>query len=160
MPVRAVVLLLLGSLGCSRSETSSACGLSSVMGATVLLDQFSVPNQTLVRPPDHLPETLVARLAAGPAYSAITGRADSQWVIGINGTLPPKTSIGFGVLVQDLAGQALGVMLYERNPVEGAPPIGTVTAGAMVVPLIGIRLDPRRIEEARCPLFPDSIAQQ
>ena len=35
--------------------------------------------------------------------------------------------------------------------------LGTVSLGAVVVPLIGIRVDPERIQEPSCPLFPDSL---
>jgi hypothetical protein len=50
-------------------------------------------------------------------------------------------------------------MLYEGTPVEGAPQIGTVSVGNTTVPLIGIQLDPARIEDPRCPFFPDSVIQ-
>lgn len=160
MSFRMLATLLLGATACSGSESPPACGLNAVVGPTVLLDQFNIPNQTLSRPPGRLPEKLVARLAVGPAFSAIVGRADSEVVVGVNGALPANTSITFGVLVVDPTGRALGVMLYELSPIEGAPRIGTVSAGAFVVPLIGIQLDPGRIQDARCPLFPDSLAAQ
>jgi hypothetical protein len=106
-----------------------------------------------------LPERLVVRLVAGPAYPAIVGRSDSLWVIGVEGTLPPNVKPGFGVLVMDRGAKARGVMLYEGTPVEGAPQIGTVSVGNATVPLIGIQLDPAKIEEPRCPFFPDSVIQ-
>ncbi len=48
-------------------------------------------------------------------------------------------------------------MLFEGLPVEGAPRIGTVTVGSAMLPLIGIQLDPAKIEDPRCPFFPDSV---
>jgi hypothetical protein len=87
------------------------------------------------------------------------GRSDSLWVIGVDGSLPPKVKAGFGVLVLDRSGKAQGVMLYEGAPVEGAPPIGTVSVGNATVPLIGIQLDPAKIEDPRCLFFPDSVIQ-
>jgi hypothetical protein len=50
-------------------------------------------------------------------------------------------------------------MLYEGAPVEGAPTIGTISMGSASLPLIGIQLDPAKIEDPRCPLFPDSLIQ-
>ncbi|HEX2249226.1 MAG TPA: hypothetical protein VHH32_02705 [Gemmatimonadales bacterium] len=155
----AAVLLL---LGCNRSPDgnsagSAACGLAALAGPTALLGQFSVPNQTLGSPPRQLPERMVVRLVAGPAYPAIVGRADSLWIIGVEGRLPPKVKPGFGVLIMDQSGRTRGTLLYEGTPVEGAPEIGTVTMGDETVPLIGIQLDPARIEDPRCPFFPDSI---
>jgi hypothetical protein len=155
----ATIVLLATALGCSSGDAPPPCGLGAVVGPSLLLSEFSEPGQTLASPPAQLPERIVVRLVAGPAFPAIAGRADSLWVIGVNGTLPPKVTPGFGVLVLDPAEKPLGVLLYEGGIIEGAPHIGTVTAGALVVPLIGIRVDPERIQEPRCPLFPDSIVQ-
>jgi hypothetical protein len=155
---------LLLVLACGRSPDkdsagSAACGLASLAGPTALLGQFSVPDQTLGSPPRQLPERLVVRLVAGPAYPAIVGRSDSLWVIGVEGSLPSNVKPGFGVLVMDRNGKARGTMLYEGTPVEGAPQIGTVSVGNTTVPLIGIQLDPVKIEDPRCPFFPDSVIQ-
>jgi hypothetical protein len=158
------IAALLLSLACGRSghgssTGSAACGLASLAGPTALLGQFSVPDQTLASPPRHLPERMVVRLVAGPAYPAIVGRSDSLWVIGVEGALPSKVKPGFGVLVLDRSGTSRGTMLFEGAPVEGAPQIGTVSVGNATVPLIGIQLDPARIEDPRCPFFPDSVIQ-
>jgi hypothetical protein len=138
---------------------AAACGLAALAGPTALLAQFSVPDQTLASPPRNLPEKLVVRLVAGPAYPAIVGRSDSLWVIGVEGRLPPNVKPGFGTLILDKSGKARGVLLYEGAPVEGAPQLGTVSVGNAAVPLIGIQLDPARIEDPRCPFFPDSVIQ-
>ena len=155
----AALLMIAGCGRPAKDSSRAACGLASLAGPTALLGQFSVPEQTLASPPRHLPERLVVRLVAGPAYPAIVGRSDSLWVIGVDGRLPPKVKPGFGVLVMDRSGKARGAMLYEGAPVEGAPPIGTVSVGNETVPLIGIQLDPGKIEDPRCPFFPDSVIQ-
>ena len=157
-----VAALLLAACGRSQPKDpsrSAACGLAALAGPTALLGQFSIPDQTLATPPRHLPERLVVRLVAGGAYPAIVGRSDSSWVIGMEGSLPPNVKPGFGVLVLDRGGKARGVMLFEGTPVEGAPQIGTVSVGSATVPLIGIQLDPAKIEDPRCPFFPDSVIQ-
>jgi hypothetical protein len=161
---RYVVVAVLVLVACGRSQPkdpsrSAACGLAALAGPTALLGQFSVPDQTLAAPPRHLPERLVVRLVAGGAYPSIVGRSDSTWVIGMEGSLPPNVKAGFGVLVMDRGGKARGVMLYEGAPVEAAPEIGTVSVGNATVPLIGIQLDPAKIEDPRCPFFPDSVIQ-
>jgi hypothetical protein len=155
-------LILLVACGRSADRPaagSATCGLASLAGPTALLGQFSIPNQTLASPPRRLPERLVVRLVAGPAYPAIVGRSDSLWVIGVEGALPANVKPGFGVLILDRSGKTRGTMLYEGTPVEGAPQIGTVSVGSATVPLIGIQLDPAKIEDARCPFFPDSVIQ-
>jgi hypothetical protein len=145
-------------LACERrSPANAACGVAALAGPTALLTQFSVPNQTLSAPPSGLPERLVTRVVAGPALSSVVGRADSLVVIGVEGSLPQGIKPGFGALVVDLQGKARGVMMYEGKPVEGAPQIGKVNIGDTTIPLIGIQLDPNKIEDRRCPFFPDSI---
>jgi hypothetical protein len=159
MSTRLLVSLLLALAACGKpaDRGNAACGLASLAGPTALLTQFSVPRQTLSTPPRRLPERLVARVVAGPALPAIVGRADSQLVIGVEGAIPATVKPGYGVLVLDTAETVRGVMLFEGNPVEGAPPLGTVTVGATTLPLIGIQLDPARIEDPHCPFFPDSV---
>ena len=158
--VQIVSFLLVVGCTSSRDRSPSAtCGLASLAGPTALLGQFSVPHQTLGSPPHTLPERLVVRSVAGPAYPAIVGRADSLWIIGVQGSLAPNVKPGFGVLVLDPSEKARGVVLYEGTPVEGAPEIGRVSVGDVTVPLIGIQLDPTKIEDPRCRLFPDSVIQ-
>jgi hypothetical protein len=159
MPTRPLVPLLLALAACGKpaDRGNAACGLASLAGPTALITQFSVPRQTLSAPPGRIPERLVARVVAGPALPAIVGRADSQLVIGIEGAIPATVKPGYGVLVVDTAEKVRGVMVFEGAPVEGAPPLGTVTVGASTLPLIGIQLDPARIEDPQCPFFPDSV---
>ena len=159
---RFLLLPVLFVLACNSSGDRSpgaACGLAALAGPTALLAQFGVADQTLGSPPRNLPERLVVRQVAGAAFPAIVGRADSLWIVGVQGRLPANVKPGFGVLVEDLTGKARGVMLYEGTPVEGAPEIGTVSVGNGSVPLIGIQLDPAKIEDPNCPLFPDSVIQ-
>jgi hypothetical protein len=126
----------------------------------MLLQEFTVPGQTLSEPPANLPPHLVARVAAGPAFEAVVGRtADSGWVIGIDGPMPSTIKPGFGVLVMDPSSKALGVMVYESEPIKGAPLIGKLAVDSLMLPLVAIELDPGKIEDPRCPLFPDSVIQ-
>jgi hypothetical protein len=157
MVLRHSAGLVLLVLGCAGKDGPRPCGLSAVVGPSLLLSEFSQPGRTLATAPASLPENIVVRFVAGPAFPAIAGRADSQWVIGVNGTMPTDITPGYGVLILDLQEKPLGVLLYEGALIEGAPVLGSVTLGALVVPLIGIRVDPERIQEPSCPLFPDSL---
>ncbi len=148
-------LVVLTACGDGRSR-AAPCGIAALAGPTALLTQFSVPRQTLSTPPAHLPERLVVRLVAGPAYRGIVGRSDSLWIVGVDGALPAGIKPGFGVLVLDPKGSARGVMLFEGSTVEGAPVLGNVSVGSASLPLIGIQVDPSKIEDPRCPFFPDS----
>lgn len=150
-------VILLGLAACGKAAGSGGCGFTAMAGATLLLEQFGVPGQTLSEPPTSLPERVVVRLAAGPAYSAVTGRTGDKLVIGMDGNLPAKVRPGFGVLVLDPAGKPRGVMLYESAPIRGAPELGSVAIDSVMVPLLGIQLPLERFEDPRCPFFPDSV---
>jgi len=153
----ALALALTSACDKPHAAGGAACGLAALAGPTALLTQFGVPRQTLSRAPEKLPERLVARVVAGPALTALVGRADTLLVIGVEGVIPPAIKPAYGVLVLDQSEKARGVMLYEGLPVEGAPQIGTVTVGPATLPLIGIQVDPAKIENPGCPFFPDSV---
>ncbi len=153
-----VTLSILLVAGCDgQRQGGAACGIAALAGPTILLSEFGVPGQTLAATPSELPERLVARLAAGPAYRAVVGRADSTWVIGVEGTFEADDMPGFGVLVLDLSATAVGVMLFGGDPLEGAPILGEVSIGNEMIPLIGIKLNRVRFEDPACPFFPDSL---
>lgn len=157
----AILLLpLAGLLGCSQGRSSGACGITAIAGATMLLQEFGVPEQTLASPPSNLPPRLVARVAAGPAFESVVGRtADSSWVIGVEGPIPERIKPRFGVLILDPKGSARGVMVFESEAIRGAPQIGRLSVDTLMLPLLGIQLDPSRFEDPACPLFPDSVLQ-
>jgi hypothetical protein len=160
--VLAITILIAAcdrSSGGKSSAAAATCGLAALAGPTALLGQFGVAGQTLDSPPGRLPEHLVVRLVAGPAYPAIVGRSEPKLVIGVNGALPRNVKPGFGVLILDTQGKARGVLLYEGAPVENAPELGTVSIDNLTVPLLGIQVDPARFEDPSCPLFPDSVIQ-
>lgn len=156
-PTAVPALLCIVFLGCGGSRGSPTCGLASVAGANLLLGAFATPNVTLSAPPRRVPQTLAVRVVAGPLYSATVTRTDSTLQI----TLPADTSRklvpGSGVLIQDSTGRTRGVVLFDAPPVAGAPLIGTVVSGAHSAPLVGIMADPALYQDARCPLFPDSV---
>lgn len=155
--MRRFLLLALGLAAACGPSGAPNCGIAHMAGATMVLEQFTVPNQTLAVPPATLPERLVARLAAGPAYAALVGRVDSLLAIGVEGVLPPNVELGYGVLLLDPTGTARGVMLYEGDPVDAAPVIGTVTMGPAAKPLLGLQVPTAAYEDAACPAFPDSM---
>jgi hypothetical protein len=99
---------------------------------------------------------LVARFVAGPARAAGVGRRGDSLEVGIEGALPATAHPGFGVLVTDTKAVVRGVLVFDGAPVLNAPVLGEVTTGPTRVPLIGITLDPTRVENPGCPFFPDS----
>ena len=153
------VLAACGGPSTARRGASPACGIAALAGPTALLEEFRTPQQTLSEAPARLPERAAARIAAGPALTALLGRSDSGLVVGVEGTVPPTIKPTFGVLVTGKDGSTKGVMLYEGSPVEAAPHIGIVSIAGATLPLLGIEVDMGRIEDPNCPLFPDSLAR-
>jgi hypothetical protein len=155
MRYRLLMLLTPALLaGCGEREGSPGCGISSLAAAVMILDQFSVPGQTMSAAPRALPEEIAVRVAAGPVVRGLIGRVDSLLVIGVDEPLPATPVPGFGVLIASLDGTPRGVMLFEGLPIADAPHLGTVEIGDRSIPLLGLRAEDRRIEDARCPLFP------
>lgn len=158
--VLSAVLAVVALAGCKPSGGSSACGITALAGATMLLDQFSVPNQALSVAPAAAPEIIPVRVAAGPAYRGVAAvGADTAWTVRVEGTLPRAFTPGYGVLVVGADGRPRGVMLYSGARVRGAPVIGSVATPGVVVELIGLQTDVAGLEDPECPFFPDSLAR-
>jgi hypothetical protein len=146
--------------GCDRPSggTPPTCGVAALAAATTLLEQFTIPNQTLAAPPSALPERTVARIIADGVFPAVVGRTDSLLIIGVEGNPPATAKPGFGVLVADQQERVIGIALYEGTPITGAPRLGEVSLAGSSIPLIGVQVDPAKITDPSCPsLFPDSI---
>jgi hypothetical protein len=155
-------MALLAVLACERQEgdVPATCGVAALAAASTLLEQFTIPNQTLAAPPASLPERTIARVIADGAFPAVVGRTDSLLIIGVEGTPPSTVKPGFGVLVVDTQDRVTGVAVYEGDPIPGAPRLGEVSVGSGSIPLIGVQVDPAKITDPNCPsLFPDSIIQ-
>ena len=156
---RAIPVLVLAA-ACGGKGSNPACGITALAGATVLLDQFSVPQQTLSSAPREVPAVLPVRLAAGPAWRGLVTRsADSTWIVRIEGQLPPQVKPGFGVLVVGTDGTASGVMLYTGPPVSRAPIVGSLTTDTLTLPLLALQTNVSGLEDPACPFFPDSLAR-
>jgi len=141
----------------SRGASNYSCGFATVTGQSLLLEEFTRPGTTLSALPRDVPGVLPVRVALGPSFRAVAGRADSLLVVGIEGTLPVTPVVGWGVLIVSPSGTPQGVLLYEGSPMQGAPRLGTVNAGALNVPLVGLQTDIARFQDPSCPIFPDSL---
>lgn len=157
---RALPLLVLLFTACTpppRDGAGTSCGIAAVAGPAMLISEFGTAGAPLSVAPPSLPARIVARFVAGPAAMALVGQRGDSLEIGVEGGTPAGTTPGFGVLVMAPDGTAQGVLIYEGTPVLGAPVLGSVTAGATRAPLLGITVPRTRIEDPRCPFFPDSL---
>jgi hypothetical protein len=151
---------LLALVGCDSGNSGNyGCGIAAVAGQSLLLEEFTRPGKTLSAPPADLPGVLPVRVALGPAFRAVAGRTDTMLVIGLEGTLPPTPAVDWGVLIVSPAGTAQGVLLYQGDPIQGAPRLGTVNAGERNLPLVGLTTDVANFQDPSCPIFPDSLAR-
>ncbi len=155
-----VALAVLALAGCAeRRGGGTPCGIAMLAGPTILLSEFATPGQALSVAPRNMPEHLVARIAAGPAFRAVVGMADTTWVVGVEGSFSAEEMPGYGVLVVGQQGGVRGVMLFTGDPIRGAPVLGQVSIGSELLPLIGIQLPEARYEDPACPFFPDSLIE-
>jgi hypothetical protein len=155
----AIAALFLGALtaGCGPRTGGVGCGLATVAGQSMLLEEFRKPGTTLSVLPANIPATLPIRVALGPAFRSVVGRADSMLVVGLEGSLPVTPEVGWGILAVSPAGVAEGVLLYQGDPPQGAPKLGSVNAGARNLPLVGLTLVVANFQDPICPIFPDSL---
>lgn len=149
-------LFLLSACG-GHGASNYGCGFATVTGQSLLLEEFTRPGTTLSALPTDIPGVLPVRIALGPSFRAVAGRADSLLVVGVEGTLPATPVVGWGVLIVSPGGAPQGVLLYEGSPMQGAPRLGTVNAGALNVPLVGLQTDIAKFQDPSCPIFPDSL---
>ena len=113
--------------------------------------------------PREQPAALAVRVAAGKAYRATSttepkdSARQASWTYQLSSTDTLATP-GFGVLVVDReTGKVAGVMVFTGPPVENAPEFGNLIQGAHQFPLVGLRIDLKKISANTCPLFPDSL---
>jgi hypothetical protein len=159
MNVIRPALAILALAACGRGAGDASCGFTQVAASSMLLNEFGVEGQTLGVAPAALPTSLPVRLVAGPVYAGAVSHDGSDWIVTLAGTLPPRVTPGFAVLVVDREGKPRGIALYESDKIMGAPTLGTLISGAFRVPLVGIQLDPAKLESPRCPFFPDSTGR-
>lgn len=142
---------------CGWSNRGTQCGIFSLAGPTMLLEEFTKPGKTLSAVPASMPPVLAVRVVTGQAQRALVGKADSGWVVGVDGPLPDQPVPGFGVLLTDRVLGVQGVLLYEGRPIPGAPTLGAVHIGARIIPMIGLETQTAGFQDGRCPFFPDSL---
>ena len=150
--------LLVASLAaCDRDAGSVSCGIDAFTGPLVVKESFG-KGAALAAVPGAMPTALPIRLVAGPAWrGTVTHDSTGGWLVTMHGTLAKEAHIGYAVLVVDYDNRALGVLAFDARTIRGAPGLGSLAIGDSVVPLLGVRIDPAAIQNAGCPVFPDSL---
>jgi hypothetical protein len=151
-PAALALALLLA--GCT--DRDAACRLAHLAGPMSVMEGFA-RGEGITEAPALMPERLVARFLGGGAVGA-TVHHDSTGMLRLVVPPPPAgaTQPTWAVLVTDRTLATLGVILYDGPILPGYEEIGQVEAGAFLVPLLGVRVDPKAVADPRCPFFPES----
>lgn len=151
--IRATLMATAALSGCADDgRPSPACGIAALTGPLVALEGFA-RGDGLSEAPTTTPPRLPARFVAGPLVSSLVSRGDSGLIAAIDAPTPEGNRPGFGVMLTDRDGTAIGILVYDGTAVRGAVQLGTLQVGDSTLPLLGVRVTPSTIEDARCPLF-------
>ena len=155
--IAAISLVAIGLEGCSRSAGSASCGIDALTRPLAVKQSFA-EGHALTQVPDSFPTALPIRLVAGPAWrGTITADTGGRWRIQTHGSVSRSAHVGYGVLVIDERDVPRGVLAFDGHAVRGASDLGTLVIGDTMVPLLGVRIALSAIENAKCPVFPDSL---
>jgi hypothetical protein len=150
------VLLALASVGCAEDRSRSpTCGIAQLAGPTLIQQQLANMPYVLTDAPRGLPDSLPARVAVQPQQGEVlVAYSGTQLVMGYQGSGFPAAPGGYGVLVvDDSSARAQGVLIYESEAPHGYPTVGTITGADRSIPLLGVRVDWRGVNNPRCPLL-------
>ena len=157
LAVAGSALLIVAIAGCEKGAGSASCGIDALTAPLAVKQSFAEGN-ALAELPATVPAAVPIRLVAGPAWrGTVTSDGNGHWAVTTHGTVSREAHVGFGVLVVDYHDNSIGVLAYDGHSVPGARDFGTLAIGDTVVPLLGVRISPTAIQNAKCPVFPDSL---
>jgi hypothetical protein len=133
---------------------SPACGLALIAAPTLIQQQLLNARAVIPDAPRGLPDSLPAMVIQQKQASVRVGYdAEGRIVMGYEGPGFP-TRGGYGLLVvDDTSHRAVGVLIFESEEPKQHPRLGTITGGAAVLNLYGVRVDWASVSNPRCPLL-------
>lgn len=152
---RALLIFLAAALACrsGNPENSPICGFASMAGASMVLEQFGPWEKVLQDLPPEVEGVVPARVVGYGTSRALAGRGPAGAVLGYEGEGFPRIP-GFGlVLVEDSLDTFMGVLVYDIEPPNGLPQLGTISDETATLPLYGLRVTWGAVSNERCPLF-------
>jgi len=152
----ATALVAATQFACERGGTSVSCGINALVRPLAVKNAFA-SGGALAATPEFAPAAVPVRLVAGPAWRGEVVADSTGWHVTVRETVAAAASVGYGVLVIDQNDAPLGVLVFDGRVIRGAAQLGGVALRDTVVPLLGVRIDPAALQDARCPLFPDSL---
>jgi hypothetical protein len=148
-------LLLLTFVACAEGdpENNPVCGIAAMAGASMVLEQFAVPGKILTSLPSGVEGIVPARVAGYGTARAIAAPGPDGAILGYEGEGFPKTP-GFALaIVEDSLDTFKGVLIYDLEPPQSIPQLGTVSSASATIPLFGLRVMWSAVSSERCPMF-------
>lgn len=149
------LIIALSLVACTRSdpESSPVCGISAMAGATMVLEQMTVPGKILTQLPDGVEGVVPARVVGYGTARALVALGPDGAILGYEGDGFP-TVPGYALaLAEDSLDTFMGVLIYDLEPPRDIPQLGTVSSATTTVPLFGLRVMWSAVSSERCPMF-------
>jgi len=141
--------------GCAEGdpENNPVCGISAMAGASMVLEQFSTPGKILTELPDGVAGVVPARVVGYGTARALAAPGPEGVILGYEGEGFP-TVPGFALaLAEDSLDTFMGVLIYDLEPPQSIPQLGTISSATTTIPLFGLRVMWSAVSSERCPMF-------
>jgi hypothetical protein len=119
----------------------------------MVLEQFATPGKILSQIPVGVQGVVPARVVGYGTARALAASGPDGIILGFEGEGFPSVP-GFALaLVEDSLDTFMGVLIYDLEPPQSLPQLGTVSSATTTVPLFGLRVMWSAVSSERCPMF-------
>ena len=134
-------------------ENNPVCGISAIASASMVLEQFAVPAKILTNLPAGVEGVVPARVTGYGTGRAIAASGPDGAILGYEGEGFPMEPGYALALVEDSLDTFQGILIFDLDPPESIPQLGTVSSSTTTVPLFGLRVMWSAVSSDRCPMF-------
>ncbi len=131
-------------------------------GASMVLEQFAVPGKILTHLPAGVEGVVPARVVGYGTARALAAPGPDGVILGYEGEGFPNVPGYALALVEDSLDTFQGVLIFDLEPPQSIPRLGTVSSATTTVPLFGLRVMWSAVSSERCPMFapPDTGSEE
>lgn len=134
-------------------ENSAACGFAAVAAGSLVVQSLQDLSHAVSTAPANVPDTLPSKVVGRGTVRAVKQSGSPGLALRYEGEGFP-TIPGFGLLLVDDSLEVVrGVLIFEPDPPQGFPKIGTIATAATTLPLLGLRVHWPSLNAPRCPMF-------
>jgi hypothetical protein len=119
----------------------------------MVLEQFATPSKIMSQLPMGVEGVVPARVVGFGTARALAASGPDGVILGYEGEGFPTTPGYALALVEDSLDTFMGVLIYDLEPPESIPQLGTVSSSTTTVPLFGLRVMWSAVSSERCPMF-------